>query len=47
MNFTQPQITEILDEIAKGKDGYRRLLQYLILQNNSKMNPLKKQNIST
>lgn len=27
MNFTQPQITEILDEIAKGKDGYRRLLQ--------------------
>ena len=27
MNFTQPQITEILDEIANGKNGYQHLLQ--------------------
>ena len=27
MNFTQPQITEILDEIANGKNGYQELLK--------------------
>lgn len=27
MNFTQTQITEILDEIASGKNGYQQLLQ--------------------
>lgn len=27
MNFTQSQITEILDEIANGKNGYQQLLQ--------------------
>jgi len=27
MNFTQTQITEIIDEIANGKNGYQHLLQ--------------------
>jgi hypothetical protein len=27
VNFTQSQITEILDEIANGKNGYQQLLQ--------------------
>ena len=27
MNFTQTQITEILDEIANGKNGYQELLK--------------------
>ncbi len=27
MNFTQAQITEILDEIANGKNGYQELLK--------------------
>ena len=32
MNFTQPQITEILDEIANGKNGYQHLLQLSLRQ---------------
>jgi hypothetical protein len=27
MNFTQAQITEILDEITQGKNGYQELLR--------------------
>jgi hypothetical protein len=28
MNFTQQQVSEILDQIAEGRNGYQQILKY-------------------